>query len=66
MTPGMPEVVTLLHEMVVLRAARVQRFIKAGAAPDEVDCVTLDLLAARLELAREVERRGYQKGTGAP
>jgi len=57
-------ILDLLSEIVELQKARVYRAMKAKETADCVDELQLNVLCARLELAREQERRSGPR-TGA-
>ena len=58
-TPTSPadEVLSILQETVDIARSRRRRAERAGEAPDTIEGYYLTELAARLELAREIERR---------
>ena len=51
------EVLSILQETVDISRSRRRRAERAGEAPDTIEGYYLVELAARLELAREIERR---------
>ena len=50
-------ILAILRDVVVLRQLRRQRAAVAGEAPDTLDQLEAEILYARLDLAREQERR---------